>query len=108
MVIRDIVRVPTTPSGQIRRASSIAFCAVRFGGSGHRASRLPLGAEDCPTKIPKTYADVVSAFYIGLAALQVGDDVHADSKLSEVTQSGSGRTRGLGQLGNSGAAAKKL
>jgi tetratricopeptide (TPR) repeat protein len=41
-------------------------------------------------KLPKegteAYANVVSAFYIGLAALQVGDDVHAESKLSEVTQ----------------------
>ena len=39
-----------------------------------------------PEKGSKAYADVVSAFYVGLAALQVGDDVHAESKLSEVTQ----------------------
>ena len=39
-----------------------------------------------PDKNSKAYADVVSAFYVGLAALQVGDDVHAESKLSEVTQ----------------------
>jgi len=39
-----------------------------------------------PEKGSKAYADAVSAFYIGLAALQVGDDVHAESKLSEVTQ----------------------
>jgi tetratricopeptide (TPR) repeat protein len=39
-----------------------------------------------PEKGSKKYTDVVSAFYIGLAALQVGDDVHAESKLSEVTQ----------------------
>ena len=39
-----------------------------------------------PEKGSKAYAAVVSAFYIGLAALQVGDDVHAESKLSEVTQ----------------------
>jgi Tfp pilus assembly protein PilF len=39
-----------------------------------------------PEKGSKAYADVVSAFYIGLAALQVGDDVHAESKLSELTQ----------------------
>jgi Flp pilus assembly protein TadD len=38
-----------------------------------------------PDKNSKAYADTVSAFYIGLAALQVGDDVHAESKLSEVT-----------------------
>src|ERR1700683_121939 len=39
-----------------------------------------------PEKGSKAYAEVVSAFYIGLAALQVGDDVHAESNLSEVTQ----------------------
>jgi tetratricopeptide (TPR) repeat protein len=39
-----------------------------------------------PEKGSKAYADVVSAFYVGLAALQVGDDVHAESKLSQVTQ----------------------
>jgi cytochrome c-type biogenesis protein CcmH/NrfG len=45
----------------------------------HTAAKLP-------EKGTKAYADVVSAFYIGLAALQVGDDVHAESKLAEVTQ----------------------
>jgi Tfp pilus assembly protein PilF len=38
-----------------------------------------------PEKPSKEYADAVSAFYVGLAALQVGDDIHADSKLSELT-----------------------
>jgi tetratricopeptide (TPR) repeat protein len=38
-----------------------------------------------PLKSSKEYAAAVSAFYIGLGALQVGDDVHAESKLSEVT-----------------------
>jgi Flp pilus assembly protein TadD len=39
-----------------------------------------------PDKASPAYKQVVSAFYVGLAALQVGDDVHAESKLSEVTQ----------------------
>jgi len=39
-----------------------------------------------PGKSSKEYGDVVSAFYVGLAALQVGDDVHAESRLSEVTK----------------------
>lgn len=39
-----------------------------------------------PDKSSKEYGDVVSAFYVGLAALQVGDDVHAESRLSQVTQ----------------------
>jgi tetratricopeptide (TPR) repeat protein len=43
-------------------------------------------APKLPEKGSKAYANVVSAFYVGLAALQVGDDVHAESKLSELTQ----------------------
>jgi tetratricopeptide (TPR) repeat protein len=39
-----------------------------------------------PAKLSKEYNEVVRAFYIGLAALQVGDDVRADAKLAEVTQ----------------------
>ena len=39
-----------------------------------------------PTKSSKTYSDFVSAFYTGLAALQVGDDVRAESELARATQ----------------------
>lgn len=39
-----------------------------------------------PAKASREYNEVVRAFYIGLAALQVGDDVRADAKLAEVTQ----------------------
>jgi len=39
-----------------------------------------------PAKSSKEYNEVVRAFYVGVAALQVGDDVRADSKLSQVTQ----------------------
>jgi Tfp pilus assembly protein PilF len=38
-----------------------------------------------PPKSSKEYAAAVSAFYIGLGALQVGDDIHAENKLSELT-----------------------
>lgn len=43
-------------------------------------------APKLPDKSSREYGGVVSAFYVGLAALQVGDDVHADSRLSEVTR----------------------
>jgi tetratricopeptide (TPR) repeat protein len=39
-----------------------------------------------PAKASKEYDEVVRAFYIGLAALQVGDDVRADSKLAQLAQ----------------------
>ena len=52
-----------------------------------------------PQKNTKAYADVVSAFYVGLAALQVGDDVHAESKLSELTQLVPGEPAGWANWG---------
>ena len=39
-----------------------------------------------PAKLSQEYNEVVRAFYIGLAALQVGDDVRADNKLAQLTQ----------------------
>jgi len=39
-----------------------------------------------PDRSSKTYADFVSTFYVGLAALQVGDDVRAERELSRATQ----------------------
>jgi Tfp pilus assembly protein PilF len=70
----------------LRKSSSVQRTLLLFVGAAlvtvsgcHSAPRLP-------DKNSKAYADVVSAFYVGLAALQVGDDVHAEKKLSEVTQ----------------------
>ena len=51
--------------------------AVMLGGC-HSADQLP-------DKSSKTYSDFVSAFYVGLAALQVGDDVRAESSLANAT-----------------------
>jgi tetratricopeptide (TPR) repeat protein len=56
-------------------------------------------APQFPAKTSKAYADVVSAFYVGLSALQVGDDVHAESKLSEVTRLVPGEPAGWANWG---------
>ena len=42
--------------------------------------------QSLPTKSSPEYNELVRAFYIGLAALQVGHDVQADSKLAQFTQ----------------------
>ena len=42
-------------------------------------------AEQLPDKSSKEYNDIVRAFYVGLAALQVGDDVRAEKQLAQVT-----------------------
>ena len=42
-------------------------------------------SDKLPQKDSKQYADFVSAFYVGTGALQVGDDIHAESELSKAT-----------------------
>ena len=68
-------------SRSYRRVASLLLLSsfAAFLSGCHSGAKLP-------EKGSKAYADVVSAFYVGLAALQVGDDVHAESKLSEVAQ----------------------
>jgi len=97
-------------SASFRRVASLALIgsfAVVLSGC-HSSTKLP-------EKGSKAYADVVSAFYIGLAALQVGDDVHAESKLSEVTRIAPGEAAGWANWGvlalrqrNYDAAAQRL
>jgi tetratricopeptide (TPR) repeat protein len=58
---------------------SLLVAGIATSSGCHSAGKLP-------DKSSKEYGDVVSAFYVGLAALQVGDDVHAESRLSEVTR----------------------
>ena len=67
-------------------------------GAPHIASRLVAAvlaaalvlASGCRSGLPKpssaAYREFISAFYVGLAALQVGDDVRAESSLSHATQ----------------------
>ena len=52
-----------------------------------------------PKKDSAEYAKVVSAFYIGLGALQVGDDIHAEKNLADVTQMASGEPAGWANWG---------
>src|SRR3984957_2692195 len=61
--------------------------AVVLSLSGCYSSGLPKPAT-------KAYSDEVTAFYVGLAALQVGDDVRADSTLERATQLAAGEPAG--------------
>jgi Tfp pilus assembly protein PilF len=58
---------------------------------------------DSPGKLPDKssaeYRNAVSAFNVGLAALQVGDDVRAQSKLAEVTRLAPGEPAGWANWG---------
>ena len=60
---------------------------------------MACGGGSVPKKDSAEYAKVVSAFYIGLGALQVGDDIHAESNLSAVTQMASGEPAGWANWG---------
>src|ERR1700678_3098987 len=54
------------------------MAAILLAGC-HSSDRLP-------DKSSKTYSDYLSGFYVGLAALQVGDDVRADSSLGDAVK----------------------
>src|ERR1700676_3503258 len=71
-----------------RAAAVVSVCAiaVAFAGCG--------AGGKLPDKSSKEYAETVSAFYTGLAALQIGDDVTAESKLAQVTQLAPGEPAG--------------
>ncbi len=68
-------------------------------GSLCAASQGCHSAPKFPDKNSKAYADVVSAFYSGLAALQVGDDIHAENKLAEVIRRVPGEPAGWANWG---------
>ncbi|MGH9881998.1 MAG: tetratricopeptide repeat protein, partial [Pyrinomonadaceae bacterium] len=68
-----------------------------------------------PDKSSQAYRDIVTAFYVGLAALQVGDDVRADGKLMQLTQLAPDEPAGWANWGllalrqrNNDAAAERL
>ena len=63
-----------------RVASLVLLASFTIAFSGCNSS------PKLPARGSKEYTDVVSSFYIGLAALQVGDDIHAENKLSELTR----------------------
>jgi Tfp pilus assembly protein PilF len=55
--------------------------------------------ERLPDPSSRAYADYVSTFYVGLAALQVGDDVRAESNLASATQMVPGEPAGWANWG---------
>ena len=57
------------------------------------------GGNKLPRKSSKEYVEFVSIFYTGLAALQVGDDVRAESKLGQATQIAAGEPAGWADWG---------
>ena len=95
-----------------RGAAATARCGI--------IAALALLLTGCrPSGLPKpdtkAYLDEVTAFYVGLAALQVGDDVRADTTLERATQLAPGEPAGWAnwgllalRQGNFDAAAKRL
>jgi Flp pilus assembly protein TadD len=75
-----VQRLLYRPLPRRRVGASLAFCAWALMTVGCR-SRDRLPATDS-----KVYAEFVSDFYIGLAGLQVGDDVRAEDKLSHASE----------------------
>jgi Tfp pilus assembly protein PilF len=75
-----------------RRWSAFLLLFLLALGACRRGERLP----DTSSTI---YSDFVSAFYVGLAALQVGDDVRADARLGDATRLVPGEPAGWANWG---------
>ncbi len=86
MSSRGLNRPATKPA-----ISLLAVASLLLGGCGSR-SGLPAPASP-------QYAQLVSAFYVGLSALQVGNDVLADSSLQQATQIAPGEPAGWADWG---------
>ena len=109
----DESSTPTIRRGKhltLRHAVLLSLLAAVIAASPGCKSSTKL-----PAKSSREYGNVVSAFYVGLAALQVGDDVHADSRLSELTRLVPGEPAGWANWGilalrqrNYDAAAQRL
>jgi Tfp pilus assembly protein PilF len=87
--------VPRDARGiRVRGVNALVLCVALVLGLSACGSGNKL-----PQKSSKEYAEAVSAFYIGLGALQVGDDIHADNKLSEFTKLVPGEPAGWADWG---------
>src|ERR1700761_8984464 len=72
------IPVPASPQKISIFVATVACVAMAISGCNK--------GEHLPDPNSKAYTDLVSNFYVGLAALQVGDDVRAESTLSQATQ----------------------
>src|SRR5436853_7312430 len=79
--------------------STLVACAILLGATSFGM----LAGCDPRMKLPEPgsaeYRDAVSAFFVGVAALQVGDDTRADKKLGEFTQLAPGEPAGWANWG---------
>src|SRR5205814_6588460 len=57
------------------------------------------GNAGLPKPDSKEYRDLVTAFYVGLAGLQTGEDVRAKEKLTQATQIAPGQPAASADLG---------
>jgi len=68
-----------------------AGCVIALSACSSRTNLPQPGTE--------AYTQVVTTFYVGLAALQVGDDVRAQDKLAELVKQAPGEPAGWGNWG---------
>jgi tetratricopeptide (TPR) repeat protein len=82
-------KLPTNKQAIVMLLPGVILCVIAACSPGPKL----------PAKSSKEYNEVVRAFYVGLAALQVGDDVRADSKLAQLTQLVPGEPAGWANWG---------
>ena len=78
------VHIVVNPSGN-QQSSKLKNCVALVAAVAVVFVGCRSGAR-LPDTSSKTYSDFISTFYVGLAALQVGDDVRAESSLASAAQ----------------------
>jgi tetratricopeptide (TPR) repeat protein len=78
---------------------SVVVCVLTILCGASLMLSCGCGKNKLPRKSSKEYVAFVSTFYTGLAALQVGDDVRAESKLGQATQIAAGEPAGWADWG---------
>lgn len=76
-------------------AIGVGGCGRGCGSGGSNGS----GGGNLPAKDSKNYTDAVTAFHVGVAALDAGEDIRAQSKLASVTQLAPEEPAGWADLG---------
>jgi tetratricopeptide (TPR) repeat protein len=77
--MRHLLPPQLNPGAHVAAATTFALLILLCGSACRPGTNLP-------EKNSREYRDVVSAFYVGLAALQVGDDVRAEARLTQAAQ----------------------
>src|SRR5205085_11903063 len=91
----DVRRIPNLPALQQPTSIAVIFLSLVLAALTAGCRR----AEKLPAQTSQEYRDAVRAFYVGLAALQAGEEGRAEEGLTRVTQLAPGEPAAWANLG---------